>query len=215
MGSFIWLSCQIEENIFMQCLCFSLFLLSIPLQVVNDDDNLIISLWLYFPVERKARWSCSLSVFLFLSKITGPFCLLLSKSERRQNFNFQQGLWKEGTGLPGNVFVKVIWGWADTLSVTTATAQEGATKNNLEVWKAPVTTYVFLGIKARVLSDAEALNKALATSCPQTLEQMFTGCRKLCCREFWGSLGLQLKEQTLSMRREIKRQKKKRSSYEA
>lgn len=116
MGSFIWLSCQIEENIFMQCLCFSLFLLSIPLQVVNDDDNLIISLWLYFPVERKARWSCSLSVFLFLSKITGPFCLLLSKSERRQNFNFQQGLWKEGTGLPGNVFVKVIWGWADTLS---------------------------------------------------------------------------------------------------
>lgn len=73
MGSFIWLSCQREENIFMQCLCFSCFLLSIPLQVVNDNDNLIISLWLYFSVGRKARRSCSSSVFSFSPKFLDLF----------------------------------------------------------------------------------------------------------------------------------------------
>lgn len=146
---------------------------------------------------------------LFLSKISGPFWPLLSKSDRWQNFNFIQGLWKEVTGLTGNVLIKVIWGSADPLSVTTGTVmtQEGATKNNLDVWKAPC---VFLVTKAGVLSDAEGLDKALAASWPQTLQQMLTRCRKPFRSEFWGCLGLQLKGWILSMQRKKKKIEKKR-----
>jgi len=46
------------------------------------------------------------------------------------------------------------------------TAQEGAIRNNLAIGKAPLAACIFLGVKASLLSDAEALDQAWATTEP-------------------------------------------------
>lgn len=60
--------------------------------------------------------------------------------------------------------MKVIWEWADTLSVVRATAQKWAVSKNLATRKAPIATCIFLDPKACLLLDAEVLDQAWATA---------------------------------------------------